>query len=278
VGENLVYGLLIFAIFRAITGRKNANLSGLAFAAIVGALVAASLIGYARQKASSDRVVAHISQDLSSITNASVDAQGKPKKIDTVLDTTNTEPGEVGEVERFTEVYLNKGVALRDDYVGRLQALGWSNIMSPDRIAQDAGLVQSFAMLESATALLQTFNKKCHALQDDAPLEIDTLAVPDSTKAEMRKGFDKGVRHSMLNNLIDLQERTLAEYRAIFRLLRDTQGQWAVNKGMIDFQREQDLKAFQAHAAQIDKNLDLGEALEKAQVANAQSTIKGASQ
>jgi hypothetical protein len=125
--------------------------------------------------------------------------------------------------------------------------------MSPDRIAQDAGLLQSFAMLEGATALLQTFNKKSHALQDGAPLEIGTLAVPDSTKAEMRKGFDKGVHHSMLNNLIDLQERTLAEYRAIFQLLRDTQGQWAVNKDMIDFQREQDLKAFQAHAAQIDK-------------------------
>jgi hypothetical protein len=262
-GENAVYALFIFGAFRAFTGRKNLGLSSFAYLAIVTSLVTASLIGYARQKPSNDRVQAHISQALSSIVDASRDAQGNLKKIDTVLDTTTNEPGANGEAERFVKIYMNNMVSLRNDYVVGLQAIGFSDIMKPEPI------------IGGVASLLQTFRDKSHALQASALRDIDALAVDASEKADMRSGFEAGLRRAPMDPIADLLAASLSEYRAIFQLLSRSQGKWAVNNGMIQFQRDQDLAAFQAHAAVIDKNNEQELALEKASAANAQSTIKG---
>jgi hypothetical protein len=277
VGENTVYALFIFGVFRLISGRKTGRLNGFVFVAIVASLVAANLMGYSHQNASMDRSVARVSQGMSSIVDSSVDAQGNPKIINTVLDTKKIEAGEAGEEERFAKTYLNSVVALRNDFVGGMLALGWPDtIMGPNRVAKDTGLVQSFAKLDKADGLLQTFKSKMHALQASARQEINTLAVEESTKTKMRKSFDEGLRLSPTEALIDIQAKGLTEYRAIFQLLKDTQGRWAVNKGKFDFQREQDLIAFQAHAEAIDKSMEQGQALETASAAAAQATIKGA--
>jgi hypothetical protein len=277
VGENAVYGLFIFGVFRLITGRKIGRLNGFAFAAIVASLVVASLLGYSHQNAPNERSAARVSQGLSSIVDSSVDAQGYPKVINTVLDTKKIESGEAGERERFAKTYLNSEVVLRNDYVSGMLALGWPDIiMDPNRIAKDTGLVQSFEMLDKADVLLQAFKEKMHALQASARQEINTLAVEDSTKAKMQKGFGEGLRLSPTEALFDIQAKGLTEYRAIFQLLKDAQGHWAVNNGKFDFQREQDLTAFRAHAEAIDKSAEQGQALERASVAAAQATIKGA--
>lgn len=277
VGYNALIGLVILAAFRVITDRKmTRHLAGYAYLAILSSLVVASLIGYSRQKPSSDRVAARLSRDVSSIVDSSVDAQGNAKIIDTVLDTKKIESSEAGERERFVKTYVNNVVALRNDYVRGVQAIGFSDIMNTDRIAKDAGLAQSLAMVESATSLLQTFKEKVHALQARARQEIDTLAVEGSTKARMRVGFDQGLSLSPMDTIADLQAKMFTEYRAIFQLLKDTQGHWAVDKGKFDFQREQDLTAFRAHAEAIDKSAEQGQALERASVAAAQATIKGA--
>ncbi len=276
VGENAVYGLFIFGVFRLITGRKTGRLNGFAFAAIVASLVAANLIGAARQNAPMKRSAARISQGMSSIVDSSVDAQGIPKTIDTVLDTKKIESGEVGERERFAKTYLNSEIALRNDYVGGARAIGWLDIMDPNRIAKDTGLVQSFQMLDKAAVLLQTFKVKMSALQASARQEINTLEVEDSTKTKMRKSFDEELRLSPTEALFDIEANGLTEYRAIFQLLKDTQGHWAVNSGKFDFQRQQDLAAFRAHAEALDKNWEQGQALEQASVAAAKATIKGA--
>ncbi|HEX5462783.1 MAG TPA: hypothetical protein VFX20_22670 [Steroidobacteraceae bacterium] len=276
VGYNAVFGVIIFAVFRVCTGRKaTRRLSGFAYLAILSSLVVASLIGYSRQKASIDRAEAHLAQGISSIVDASNDAQGNPKKIDTVLDPTKSEPGEIGERESFAKTYLNNEVALRNDYVAGLQAIGWPNILNADRIAKDTGLAQSFAMVDSATTLLQTFDEKMHALQMSARQEISSLPIGASTKAQMRAGFERGLSLSPLDTLLDLQAKSLVEYRAIFQLLRDTQGQWVVNKGKLVFRHGQDLAALQAHTTLIEKYLEQGQALEEKSTAGAQSTLEG---
>ena len=278
VGYNALTGLIILAAFRVITDRKmTRQLAGYAYLVILSSLVVASLIGYSRQKPSSDRVAARLSQDVSSITDAGRDNQGNLKKIDLVLDPAKVASGEIGEEERFLKTYLNNVVALRNDYVRGVQAIGMSDIMNTDRIAKDAGLTQSLAMVESATGLLQTFKEKVHALQARTRQEIDTLAIEGSTKERMRVGFDKGLSRSPMDTMADLQAKMFTEYRAIFQLLKDTQGHWAVNKGKFDFQREQDLAAFQAHAEAIDKDSEQGETLEKTNAADVQSTLEGAS-
>ncbi len=278
VGENAVYGLFVFVVFRVISGRKTTRaLGACAYVAILSALVAASLIGAARQNAPMKRTAARLSQGISSVVDSSVDAQGNPKIIDTVLDTKKIESGEAGEIERFIKTYLNREVALRNDYIGGLQAIGFPDITDPNRIANDTRLVQSFEMLDKADSLLLTFKEKVHALQASARQEINTLAVDDSEKRHMQKSFDEGLRLSPAETLFDIQARCLIEYRAIFQLLKDTQGQWTVNKGKFNFQREQDLSAFQAHAETIDKWMEQGQTLEQASNTAAQSRIKDGS-
>jgi hypothetical protein len=277
VGYNAFFGLIILLVFRAISGRKTTpQLGAYAYVAILSALVAASLIGAARQNAPMKRSAARLSQGVSSIVDSGVDAHGNPKIIDTVLDTKKIESGEAGEIERFTKTYLNREVALRNDYFRGLQAIGFPDIMDPNRIAKDAGLVQSFEMLDKADSLLQALKEKVHALQASTREEINTLAVEDSAKPNMRKSFDKGLSLSPAEAEFDIEARCLTESRAIFQLLKDTQGQWSVNRGKFYFQREQDLAAFQAHAEVIDKTMEQGRALEQASNTAAQSTIKGA--
>jgi hypothetical protein len=275
VGENAVYGLFIFVVFRAITGRKSAQLSGLALAAVVASLVAANLIGAARQNAPVERSNARLRQGISSIVDSSLDAQGNPKIIDTVLDTKKIESGEAGERERLLKTYLNRVVELRNDYVRGMRAIGWLEIMDPNRVAKDPGLAQSFEMLDKATGLLETFKEKVHALQASTRQEIDTLAVEDSTKTKMRRGFDEGLRLSPWEALFDIQAKGFTEYRALLQQLKDTQGRWAVNNGKFYFQRTQDLAAFQAHAEVIDKYTEQGQTLEQASNTAVLSKIKG---
>jgi hypothetical protein len=46
----------------------------------------------------------------------------------------------------------------------------------------------------------------------NAPQEINTLAVEDSTKTRIRNGFDEGLRLSPAEALFDIQAEGLTEY------------------------------------------------------------------
>lgn len=275
-GYNLPIGLLVWGIFYVAVGRnQGAKMAGLSFLAIIGSLIASGLVGYSQQKNAATQAITEIQKDYSSIISSGIDAQGLPKRIDELLDTTPKTKGDFGEMEHFMKIFMNKMASQRNDYMLELDAIGWEKILDPERVKQDRTLIESKLMIQKAKEIVGKYRAKTYVLLDNARKDISNLDIDESSKREMLNGFEKGMAKSrpQIDTMWDLETKTISEFENIVALLAARKGAWVVQDGQILFANESDLSSFNSYIAVIQDYVLKQQAIQKQSIEAMNNTL-----
>jgi hypothetical protein len=86
IGFYLPFALIIWGIFYAAVARKRGvKIGGFSFIAIFICMIASGLIGYSWQKKEAKQALSEIQDQYSEIIRSSIDPQGFPKRIESLL-------------------------------------------------------------------------------------------------------------------------------------------------------------------------------------------------
>jgi hypothetical protein len=124
-GQYLVYALLLWGVFYAVFFRKrDIKGKGIAFISIYTALFAGGLIAASQQKQQFLQALSSVQEEMSRVTDESVDSSGLPVKIERRPATTPQARGAFGEMERFMREFIDRLVSQSNDYLLELEAIG----------------------------------------------------------------------------------------------------------------------------------------------------------
>lgn len=276
-GENLVYAVLLWGIFHAVFLRKHGSkMSATAFAVLYAALFTGGMIAASKQERQAISAVSSIQEQFGSFSDA-VLAPGKPTRIERTPVVVHT-AGEAGEVERFVKETIDRTVALRNDYLLELEAVGWESILDPQRLKKDTTLSESRMMIERAKVIIDKYEKKNANLIYESRTRINALNMSESSKTDMLAGFDKSVAKSALRNneLWSLEKQAALEFGKIVGLLTNRE-RWLVEGEQLIFYSDDDVARFNSHLETIQSFVQQQEQIQKiasAEVGNGLEVLK----
>lgn len=254
-GRYLVHALLLWFVFYVLfLRRENAKTRGISFIAIYITLLAGGLLVASKKQNEVTQTVTSIQQELARTVAASTDSNGYPVRMErTPLDTPKTK-GELGELERFLKELIDRQVALRNDYLLDIDAIGWSAIFDAKRIKNDVMLTESNMMVEKAKTIVDKYESKSRDVINGARANINALNVSNSTKQEFLVGFEKGIGESRKNmdEQWKLERQVLLQFENVFLFLTK-QKNWAVEGDQILFSNKDDLAKFNSYVVTIQR-------------------------
>ncbi|OQA33406.1 MAG: hypothetical protein BWY57_01211 [Betaproteobacteria bacterium ADurb.Bin341] len=274
-GQYLVYAFFLWAIFHAVFLRKRGTkISGITFVAIFIALFAGGLITASKQRQQAVQAVSSIQQELGRVASASTDSSGLPARIERTPSEIPKAKGEFGEMERFAKEFIDRFVALRNDYISELDAIGWNSILDAKRIKNDTALSGSKVMIERAKAIADKYEKKTTELIDGTRAHINALNMSESNKREMLAGFERGMSKSgkQIDEQWKLEKQVLLQFENIIVLLAARKN-WVVRGERILFYSEDDLARFNSYIGTIQRLVQQQEQIQKASFAEANQKL-----
>lgn len=272
LGENLVQGFFLWGIFHLICGKKgNKKSAWISFFIILTSLISSDFIGYSQQSKNVKLAISETQKGYSELINSGTDNQGLPKRIENQLDTTPSAKGEFGEFERFMKTTMNQFASLRNDYLLEMEAIGWLNILNPERLKDDKSLIKSKAIIQNAKEIEMKYREKTYALLEKIRSDINNLNTSENMKAQALKGFDKGMikSRSQIDELWNLEEQTILEFENIINLLAAVNGTWVIQNKQVMFSNEEDLASFNSYIENIKKLAEKQVSLQKQNIASA---------
>lgn len=144
-------------------------------------------------------------------------------------------------------------VSLHNDYLVELSAIGWGNILVPERIKCDTSFVESRTILKQAKEIVKKYRLETNTLINNAKTKILNLNVSQSLRHVMEDEFDIGITESknQIDAQWDLEEKSLLEFEQIITLLSSKRNSWVVENGQILFYNDDDLTRFNTYIKNI---------------------------
>lgn len=201
----------------------------------------------------SERDVGRLRKEFSDIFNSRNDAQGFPQKIDKTVDTHSTAQGEMGEIEGFIRLVMNKSVKLRNDYLDDLTAIGWDSMLDSKRLEKDKDMTESKAIIERARDVVERYKSKTEQMFADNLKAIDTINISPSSKQAFRNGYVKAsvARKGRIEELWQLESQIIAEAESIIYHLEARRAHWSVEDGTLLFEKQNDLDIYRSYLKSI---------------------------
>ncbi|MGB8077098.1 MAG: hypothetical protein WCF09_04380 [Gallionella sp.] len=204
--------------------------------ALVGVAVATVVVLFgetmhirSQQKYEAAELVSEIKKDATDLAKSGFDEQGFTKPIEKQLDTTPTHTGDLGEEERFVKTFLNNIASLHNDYGRELDAIGWGNILNPDRVKQDKNLIRSRETIQKARNIVAKYRANTYTLIEKSQNDINMLNVSETSKKQILNGFNSGLSTTRprIDAIWDLEEKTVSEFDNIFNFLATRRGAYS---------------------------------------------------
>lgn len=274
-GQYLVYALFLWAVFHAVFLRKRGSrISGISFTFIFIALFAGGLIAASRQQHEAVQAVSSIQNELDRVVSASTDPSSLPARIERTPADVPKAKGEFREMERFVKEFIDRCVALRNDYLLELYAIGWNSILDAKRIKNDTTLSESKVMIERAKVIAEKYEKKTADLMNGTRAHINALNMSESNKREMLAGFERGMSKSgkQIDEQWKLEKQVLLQFENIIVLLAARKN-WVVQGEQILFYSEDDLARFNSYIGTIQRLVQQQEQIQKTSFAEANQNL-----
>lgn len=223
------------------------------------------MLGGYRQKQGVRQAVAEVQGHYSEMLESAFDPDGRPQQMAKPFSTTPATRGDMGEMERFAREFMNKAIALRNDYGREMQAIGWSHLLEAKRLKGDKTLAESKLMVKRAKRIVKAYAKKNHALFDDGKVAIRALNIGQSAKRGMIEGFEGGlgVGKAKVDEAWGYEYAIVEVYEKIFNLLSSCMGRWTVAGDQILFDNDEDLEQFNSYMAAIQGIVEKQEAMQR---------------
>jgi hypothetical protein len=227
-------------------------LAGLSIALLLAAITPSTSPSGARgEQAAQQRIAAaEMQRAVDSVRQAA--SAGGP--ITTSFSASPAASGEAGQVERLVKSALARTVAERRNYEAEFQALGWAQVIDPDRLKSDpSALAGSRAMIPRAREIIARCRSRTEALHAAARRDIEAADLRPATRRTMLAAMDESAARNkaLAAASWDLEEQQIGEIAAVLDLLGSRQGAWQARGGKFVFQRRADLDLFNAHMKNI---------------------------
>lgn len=183
---------------------------------------------------------------------------------------------ESAEIQAFMNSYFNKAIAQHNDYMAELEAIGWNRVLDPDRIQQDAGLVESRAIVSRAKVTVAKFRQRSHALFEEAAVLVNAM----DTNSGMKRGFVTGFRKSSSKGNDDamrvwaMEAEIVATTEQIIQLLSDPRVSWAFESEQFVFADDQSLALFNGYVDRINELVRLEQEIQSANRARVKQNLE----
>lgn len=155
--------------------------------------------------------------------------------------------GPFGELERFMLELMADLAAQQDAYVADLTAIGWDDVLDPNRLRTDKGLVRTRAILAQARQLVDKHEALHRQLIEATGARIERARVPADIRRAMVAGFRHGMAASepVIDEQWQLERQILDEVEALTALFGDPRT-WEVSGEMVRFDRDEDVEEYNA--------------------------------
>jgi hypothetical protein len=237
-------------------------------------VVVSGAIGFARgfleSKEEQRRVVAEM-RDTMSAAKAAVDSKG-PVPAPAALAAGASDSAKAGAV--FKNM-VNRSLTHRRQYERELEAAGWMHILDGARLAKDANLDESRAIVERAKAIVAKYRAGTDELIVAMKREIETLDVGAKTRKSMLEGFERTAPRSrqQAEDMWTLEEQVFGEVEKVVALLGAKKKWWRIEGGEISFTRQAELDAYNAHMARVQSIAARQEQMQRASIETAQQRL-----
>jgi hypothetical protein len=266
IGFYLPIALIIWVIFYFVALKKRGSkIVSLSFLVIYGSLIASGFLAVLHQKKEAEKALTEIQHTYSKVIESSTDSEGFPQRIEKRIDTIPKSTGEFKEIERYMKEYMDQIVALRNDYLLELNAIGWESILDPNRIHNDKNFTESKVILKRVKEIIRKYRMHTNDLLQETKDKIDLLNISASFKKSMLEGFERGMVKSkqQIDAVWNLEEEVASEVENIVNLLDVRKGTWIVQGGQILFYNDHDLHKFNSYIASIQRTVNEQQEIQK---------------
>lgn len=226
--------------------------------------------GFVESKEEQRRLVAEL-RDTMSAAEAALDSKG-PVPGPAAVPAGSSDAAKAGAV--FKNM-VNRSLTHRKQYERELETAGWMRILDGARLAKDANLDESRAIVERAKAIVAKYRAGTEDMIAAMKREIETIDVSARTRKSMLEGFERTVPRSrqQAEEMWTLEEQIFGEIEKVVALLGAKRKAWRIEGGEISFTRQADLDAFNAHMARVQAIGARQEQMQRASIDAAQQGL-----
>lgn len=264
-GYYIVPSLVVWGIFYTVfLRRRGGNIATLALLLIYASFLGSGLGSAHLQKQQALTALGAIQRDWTRLANEAATQDGMRARLERPKPIAPQASGEVGAMMTFLSEFMDRVVALRNDYLLELEAIGWNSILDAQRIKDDIGLVESKAITARAKAIVDKYADKTSQLMSDARKSISALDISEASRREMLAGFERGVdkTNDQMARQWKLEKDAVAQFENIVLLLAASK-KWIVQEGKILFYESAELDRFNGYIAKVQHIMEEEQAIQQ---------------
>ena len=200
--------------------------------------------------------------------------EGKPF-IDKTFSTESDIDGPMGEVQSFVAESMNEQVAMTNRYAAELEAIGYLNLLNPDRMSADAEFADSYRILSEVDGIVAMYRGLQDEQLDGLFEKVDGIDASESFKTGMKAGLAMELEQSkpVRDQIWDLEEKTVDEVRLLVGFLE--QSAWTSQGGQFVFETDDALAVFNGHLNNINALTEQQMGLRRDMVRKNQDRMQG---
>jgi len=182
---------------------------------------------------------------------------------------------QTGKLGLLLNMYTRDVAATASGYEKELQDIGFMTLLNPVRLSKDEDYEDSYELLAKAEETLGKWRAKQEQLAKDFPSRLEAAGITGATKSGALEGFKKGYEksHATSAEIWNLEEESLGHLGDLVKFLEEVDDRWHEAEGKFIFDKDADLKAFQATLAKIDECSTRQEALRKEAMGRAKKSV-----
>jgi len=287
----LLISLLIAGVMSAFKRPFTASLARVYAVAVVICALLSVYGSYVSRQTLSDRqrapapskaevkaaqeVISGLESDIKSITAETVGSDGLPRTTALRFDSKTPASNDMERMRELTQGFFNDMISLQNEYLAALDKAGVDKLLLPQRVADDVGFRDSYAILAKARRTVQDFRGRIDELLLDYPKKFEGSAMSPDTKKSMRTGFQQGLEKSipLLQETWDIEVASVDRMGDLIELLESKRRFWTPENGQFIFQSDGDLQRFNAIMEQINAGVKRQTEIRQKSLQGATSTI-----
>lgn len=203
---------------------------------------------------SAQEVISGLESDIKSLAAESVGPDGLPRTTALRFDSKTPASNDMERMRELTQEFLNDMISLQNEYLAALDLAGIDKLLVPQRVADDIGFRDSYAILAKARRTVQDFRGRVDELLLDYPKKFERSAMSPDAKKSMRSGFQQGLEKStpLIKETWDIEVASVDRMGDLIELLESRRKFWTPLNGQFTFQLDGDLQRFNAILEQIN--------------------------
>lgn len=198
--------------------------------------------------------VAGIKSDIDRILKETTNADGTPRDSAFRFEDTGADLTDPTQIRAIMQKMMNEMLVLQADYHAAIDRSGVTRLLVADRIANDAGMVESKKIMRQVHAIIADFRGRSADLLKRLPQYIEQVNLPSHLRDSAIEAYRKSVVNTIpvFQEMWDLEAASAEHMDELVAHLERTRARWQPIDGKFIFDWPTDSDRFNAIMAKIE--------------------------